>query len=169
VALSVFTIVGLVGAVIGVATKDSSTDRTAFRKSLGIQEQVEQLVGSEVLEESTSPYNKALHWITLRDPKELHPKDTHFYQRYILAYLYFATTEKHPWDTCNPPTDEEDDSCTSIRFFEDDTDPVPGYRWLSSVDECLWAGVDCDSYDQVRGFNIGVSSMVKSASFVSLI
>ena len=69
------------------------------------RETVERLVGSAVLDDPSSPYAKALHWITFQDPKQLMADDAHFLQRYIVAYVYFATSSKKPWRYCNPDYD----------------------------------------------------------------
>lgn len=159
-------IVVAIGAGVGIsmAKDDSTTGRAAYRQSLGIREKIEELIGTEELEEANSPYGKALQWITLRDTLELVPEDPNFIQRYILAYFYFATSEKKPWAYCSPPVEEveeeeeQDDSCVYLDFgFSQSTlgSPVPAIRWLTDHNECAWAGVKCDKFQQVKDIELG--------------
>ena len=162
--LAVFVVI-LVAVAVGVGISFASDDdvgptKQQIRESLGIRETVERVVGSEVLNITSSPYSKALRWMTLSDPLELLPEDPQFIQRYVLAYFYYATTEKEPWYSCNPPQDEETKLCT----YSEVTGVLPeivrsqqkgSVRWLSEADECEWVGVECDNFNQVYRIDVG--------------
>jgi hypothetical protein len=154
--IAFFCILAAGGAAIAgiLLTKGSGGDGTPYRETLGIREEIETLIGAEELESFESPYTKALDWITHKDPMALVPADVNFFQRYIMAYLYFATTVKGPWRSCNPPVGRELEFC----YFEvlDKTESIPptfdrkqATRWLTSVHECSFAGVKCDSNKRV--------------------
>ena len=149
---------------VGIAlSRDDDPELTKGqqRKRLGIQEKVESLVGSDKLEESTSPYSQALNWVTVKDPMELLPEDPEFLQRYIMAYIYYATSEKHDWSSCSPPDeDDEEETCIWLDYIQGATDPIFNQRggetrWLSSKHVCEWAGVVCDSFQQVHKLQLG--------------
>jgi hypothetical protein len=138
---------------------------TTIRESLGIEPTIELIVGSELLDDPESPYSKALHWITFDDPQELSPADPNLIQRYTAAYLYFATTVDGPWRTCNPPKNPDTDSpdCVYkklVNLFPESFEDKPSKAWLSSADECDWAGISCDGQMQVRTVDLGTQRAV---------
>jgi hypothetical protein len=101
-----------------------------------------------------SPYDRAAEWIMYGDPLALSPEAPNLLQRYHLALLYYLTTKngKERWNSCNPPTANENEFCTfqSIEFAGDQveytvyvniTDKI---RWMAGNHECEWIGVFCD-------------------------
>jgi hypothetical protein len=132
-----------------------ATEALPYRETIGIRENVERFIGGDKLDEAASPYARALHWITHTDPLQLTPRNATFVQRYLAAYLYFATSVDRNWTSCNPPEEGEDESCDYIMTL--DVDPLSGdteetvasKRWLSGASECLWAGVWCDQQGQI--------------------
>ena len=151
----------LVGVGVGIHfAKDDKYDPTkafAHREKLGIREAVENVVGTENLEDETSPYSKALRWIMYHDPMELLPESPNFIQRYILAYIYHATSVERAWSSCNPPNEEQDDSCSWDQLWgtgeEGKRVQLASFRWLSGASECFWAGVFCDQFNQTRSID----------------
>jgi hypothetical protein len=126
------------------------------------------LVSNEQLNSVTSPYQKALDWITFVDPMALTPGDANFVQRYLLAYLYFATSAKKPWNSDCAPADLVEgrlDSCkwSTINLYRRDS-----FRWLSGIDECSWAGIDCDESSQIRGVDLSTWCMVYFVSVMKV-
>ncbi|CAB9500894.1 Leucine-rich repeat [Seminavis robusta] len=135
----------------------------------------------------TSPYYKALHWIVYTDQRK--PGAQRIEQRYLLALLYYSTSQDGPWLACNPPQLVNTDSTCIHKKYRlqgggnggggggggnsngpdsgDSPDgpggggprgglPRPGgrllqgsyddeasVRWLSQLDECFWAGIQC--------------------------
>lgn len=154
-------IVGTVGAVLGITmTNEEIPQEIPYRTTLGIRENVARIVSNELLDDFTRPYSKALDWIMHVDPLAITPDNPIFFQRYFLAYFYYATSVKKPWDACNPPTAGESDTCEYTYWenrLEDRKKLEEGRRWLSGTDECLWIGVDCDNSFQVRGIEISKS------------
>jgi hypothetical protein len=152
---------------IGLATITiifRGNDNGSDGHTLAIRQEIASLVGRENLESPDSPYAKALEWIIHQDPMELVPagddadSNQHLVQRYIMAYLYFATTTKGPWRSCNPPDGSISDSddfefCYLYEmkhFFElGQEKQIPATRWLSSVHECQFGGVVCNANNQV--------------------
>ena len=108
---------------------------------------VELLVGSAVLLDSSSPYYKALEWITFHDTKQLETDHAQFGQRYIAAYIYFATSTTKPWSYCNP------DASTSSCSYQGQLHGRPverhAHRWLSDQTECVWAGIHCNEHGEI--------------------
>jgi hypothetical protein len=130
---------------------------TSARYKLGIQEQLELIVGFEKLNDPESPHYHALNWIVNDDPMQLSPNDANLVQRFLLATFYFSTHEEGDWLSCNAPVGEEDQFC----FFKQLVDvfplayrDIPWVRWLSVPHECLWAGVFCDENDEVRSIDL---------------
>ena len=166
--LVVATTIGLLssGREVIVYTEEPSQAPTSIRKGLGIQEQLELVVGYEKLNDPKSPHHKALNWIVNDDTMQLQPDDVNLVQRFLLATFYFATHEEDDWLSCNAPVEGEDQFC----FFKklEMVEPavyrdVPWVRWLSEPHECLWAGVFCDELDQVRTIELQgqmISSML---------
>jgi hypothetical protein len=145
---------------------DSSSAATdAERESLGIRQEIGELLGGEaqshdlLLKSPSSPYAKALEWIINKDPMKLHPGDANFFQRFITAYLYYATTVKGPWKSCNPAVGEEIDMCYQSVFMRDGGyhDNALSTRWLSSVHECQFAGITCNDDMQITAIQLGKS------------
>lgn len=139
----------------GPSTPAPTMAPTTTREGMGIREAVERVVGSEFLDDPDSPYAKALDWITFDDPRQLSPKEPNFIQRYIAAYLYFATSVEGPWRSCGPPKNPKTDSasCSQLvlgSLFPEVFDRKPAFAWLSIAAECDWAGIICDDQGQVR-------------------
>lgn len=157
----IVVIVGTITASVGI-TLTPQTDAGSvipdevlpYRATLGIRESIERIVGSEKLDDLNSPYRKALDWIQDVDPLTLTPNDDNFLQRYLAVYFFYATSVKHPWSGgCNPPVNDEDESCFYQRLSS--LDPVtytdiPWKRWLTKQFECTWAGIYCDDAGQIR-------------------
>ena len=151
-------LIGILGVLIGIAlTYHDVSPNVPYRATLGIRENIERFVRFSELEDPNSPYHKALDWITHDDPMSVTPDQSHFIQRYIIAYLYFATSTKQPWNSgCAPIYDlrgeEGSDRCTwSYMHSPSKLQNFTGHRWLSGASECDWAGIDCDELFQVQG------------------
>lgn len=124
----------------------------------GIIEQLELIVGSEVLMDPSSPYSRAKDWIIFEDPLQLVALDSNLVQRYVLAVVYFKLHEEGDWVSCNAPSEEEpDDFCLYqklVNIFPFEYRSIPWYRWLSGNHECNWAGLECDEFEQLRGIEL---------------
>lgn len=153
-----------IGAAVGgtVGRKDYGATGTAapttFRETIGIQDEVVKAVGSKVLEGVDSPYRKALDWTMNDDPMQLTANSSNLLQRYIAAYLYFATTVggpwSGPWTSCNPPKDPWSGSVVCIfkklvDTFTMEYEDITTNAWLTNSSECTWAGVSCDENGQI--------------------
>jgi hypothetical protein len=162
-------VVVAIGAAVGVTmgkkneyhnTPSPTSAPTSLRESFGIRQQVERVIGTDLLNDPKSPYSKALEWITFEDPLALTPNDQNFVQRYVAVYFYYATTVEGPWLSCNPPANPHTDPSTCqfkklggifpLTYFD-----VPWNRWLSSANECDWAGITCDGNGQIRSMALG--------------
>jgi hypothetical protein len=115
---------------------------------------------SPLVYEEGTPQFRAAEWIMNEDPKQLEPSSQRLLQRYLMAFLYFHTSNQGEWLSCNPPKDGEDDTCIFLEFARDGNDaisftPKPGKtRWLSGQEECDWEGVECASGAVVLGFTL---------------
>ena len=133
---------------------------TLYRESIGIQAQIELLVGTEKLADPSTPHYRAMQWIILEDPRQLTADDPLLVQRYLHVLFYFSTTRDRPWLSCNPPVESEDNLCLwqqLIAVFPHEYRGVPTTRWLTGDHECRWAGVFCDEFNQTRGLALGKS------------
>lgn len=163
----VVLIVVAVGAAVGVVISKGSSSTvaaggptmapTSYREGLGIRAQLERVVGSDILDDPESPYNKAMQWITYSDPLMLDPTDSTFLQRYLAAYFYYATSVDEPWRSCNPPKEGETDYCSYqklISVLPSEYQSIDWTRWLSGANECAWAGIFCDDEGQIRAIDL---------------
>eukprot|EP00934_Nitzschia_sp_Nitz4_P006436 Nitzschia sp. Nitz4//scaffold311_size21207//8656//11803//NITZ4_008621-RA/size21207-processed-gene-0.54-mRNA-1//1//CDS//3329547383//6426//frame0 len=107
-------------------------------------------VGDSVFDEGT-PHYMASEWILNEDPRHLELSDEALLQRFLLAFLYFHSTEMETseWRSCGRPSSADTDSCTFMELTRNSDDSItytPRYdrvRWLSGEDECSWNGVEC--------------------------
>jgi hypothetical protein len=170
--LTLALVLGMLGAVIVVrstrAAQSSAGPLPAAlpeRATVGIRESIRQFLGessAHLLDDPSHAYRQALDWIQNDDPMALTPARPDFVQRYLLAYLYYSTTARGPWNTgCDPESllsstnssdaDNKDD-CT--HEYTDVVLPEVVYRvaakkWLSDHDECQWGGIVCDATGHV--------------------
>jgi hypothetical protein len=119
-----------------------------------------QVVGDDVFVQGTVA-QQAADWMLNQDPAQIPisievKSQSAWQQRYLLVYLYYATTENRQseWLSCNPPvfvgsqtTDCEFASPTELPGGRLIFDPVPSSRWLSAAHECDWAGITCQTVD----------------------
>jgi len=64
-------------------------------------EQLELEVGSQKLNDPTSPEYLAKEWIIHKDEAQLLPTDLNFIQRFLMAAFYFDTHQVADWRSCN--------------------------------------------------------------------
>jgi len=137
-----------------------SSAPTTTREGMGIQEQLEKFVGIAKLDDTNSPYFKALDWILHEDEMQLTPEAENLLQRYFLVMFYFSTSAQGSWRSCNPfdttnasAVDDTSPECEYqylTRVFPEWTfEPQPAIRWLSQKHECEWVGVICDDFSRV--------------------
>ena len=124
---------------------------------------------------------KALEWISIRDELHLDPSEelqrAKIVQRYILALLYFHSSERNlSWKNCNPPETGEDQACVyellesySVEgvYFEQHM-AEPSFRWMSNANECLWAGIVCEDGLHVSSIHLGDNGLIGSVPIVEL-
>ena len=124
----------------------------------GIIEQLERIVGKEVLADAEGPHFRAKEWLLNEDPMQLTRQDVNLVQRYLLAVVYFKLHEEGDWLSCNAPSEEEpDDFClyqNLVSIFPTEYQSVPWFRWLSGEHECYWAGLVCDDLLNIRSINM---------------
>jgi hypothetical protein len=142
---------------------DAAGTASSYRENLGIRQEIGELLGGgaqsqELLTSPSSPYAKALEWMIHQDPMQLVPVDSNFFQRYIVVYLYYATTVKGLWRSCNPAVGQEVDFCYRSTFSCGEVyDKTPSTRWLSAVHECQFSGITCNDDMQVQAIHLSKS------------
>jgi hypothetical protein len=154
----VVVIVATIGAAVGITLSQEEVPEIPYRETLGIRENVEKIVGADVLKDLGSPYRKALDWIIHKDPQQQTPENPSFLQRYFAAYMYYATSEKQPWHSCAPAVEGENSDCIYLELLDSSSleyIEVPWKRWLSDLSECAWAGVYCNDKEQIRAIELG--------------
>jgi hypothetical protein len=166
--LALTTVIAIiVGAIVGVTVNEGDilppTMAPTTEEELNFRLQFS-AVSEEVFRDGT-PYDLAANWIMFEDPMNLSPDAPNLIQRYVLTLFYYMTTNNRQtkWLSCNPPEPEENENCTFLvlqpRFdeYDDEAQYVEedGWsRWLSSANECDWAGVYCDHSSTVRELEI---------------
>ena len=166
-----FMLVGVVGIISALivqsskrASPGSGTESPTSAPSTNAEAVFKKLLSTAVgdgVYEANTYLERAANWIILEDPLALGPFDPTLLQRYLLAVLYFSTTDNlsHEWRSCNAPMNTDTGNCSFQLLFrqEDDTvtfQDVPSSRWLSGQSECIWAGVTCDQ-GHVVGIELG--------------
>ena len=105
---------------------------------------------TNMLQDGVSAYHRALDWLVFTD--DIDPASTQLEQRYLLAVLYYSTiTDTDVWRACNPPDiDSSNVTCEHQEYIKQGSNvglpqftSVPSNKWLSSANECDWAGVRC--------------------------
>eukprot|EP00934_Nitzschia_sp_Nitz4_P006847 Nitzschia sp. Nitz4//scaffold6_size259037//111449//114018//NITZ4_001070-RA/size259037-augustus-gene-0.320-mRNA-1//-1//CDS//3329556881//6837//frame0 len=158
-------IVVMIAVVAVLLTKNSGGDDvietilpTLREGASGIEEQLELIVGEEVLKDATSSQYRALQWIIDEDPVQLTSESENLVQRFLLANFYFQLHEETDWLSCNAPTDDDsDDFCLFQKLtgvFPKTYSSVASYKWLSENHECYWAGLTCDEFFQLRSIDL---------------
>jgi hypothetical protein len=137
-------------------TMSPTTEReNAYRKYFA------SVVGEKIYQPGT-PHYSAANWIISEDPMPMSATDSNRLQRFMMAFLYFHTTDngKAPWLSCNPPKKGEDDTCVALEFTRQPDDSITyvprsgGTRWLSGQDECNWNGVECGGGPSILAFHL---------------
>ena len=145
-------------SILGNGSDNAPTESpTQYREQIGIQAQLELLVGTEKLNDPSTAHSRAMDWIILEDPRQLTADDPLLIQRYLHVLFYFSTIRDRPWLSCNPPVGSEDNLCLwqqLISVFPHEYRGVPTTRWLTGEHECNWAGVFCDEFNQTRGLQM---------------
>ena len=168
--LAIVLLVLILGVVLGLVLggddettfvdgeKAPTSAPTTFRQSLGIEGEIEIVVGSDKLfDPSTSQYG-ALQWILHEDPSALEAGDPSLVQRFLLVQFYLETSQQGPWNSCGRAEEGQEPSFCLYRehnLVTDDTRLIPSIRWLSEQNECQWSGVECDDLNQVTLIDLG--------------
>lgn len=133
-----------------------------------------QVVGDDVYEQGTSA-QLAADWMLTQDPAQTPlnfevQSQLGWQQRYLLVFLYYATTNNRQseWLSCNPPifagsqtVDCQFANPTELPGGRLVYDRVPSNRWLSAANECDWAGITCQTIsDEVTGARLAVTSIL---------
>lgn len=153
-------VIGILGLTIGMAmTKTARKSDDSFiiqspnrTSNMIYRAHITHFVSNEELDDITNPYRKALDWITNTDPMLTKPDHPRFIQRYMLAYLYYATSVKQPWvSDCAPSDGNNKNNCIHQMKLDKDRGVAEksAFRWLSAEDECEWAGLHCDLKSQI--------------------
>jgi hypothetical protein len=82
---------------------------------------------------------QALDWIIHEDPLHLTSEADNFIQRYILALVYFQSSQMGPWNECDPSGPS---LCYPTTWWGHDVGVSSA--WLSGDHECFWASVGCE-------------------------
>lgn len=91
---------------------------TCARCTIDFIEQLELEVGSQVLNDPTSPEYMAKEWIIHQDPAQLEANDRSFVQRFLMAAFYFDTHQQADWLSCNEANyaANETDDCDFMKI-----------------------------------------------------
>ena len=153
-----------VGAALTVTTSRANQNSaptaapTTEREGLGIAQIIMSVVGEAGMADPEGSHARAANWLINEDPMQLVPEADNLIQRYLLAYFYLATAEDQPWMSCNPPVEDENNTCIFSRlgqvFPEMTYENITWGRWLSGGHECSWAGILCDEFNQTRAIEL---------------
>ena len=129
---------------------------TTLRQSLGIQDQLELVVGSDKLNDPSTPHYQAMEWIIQEDKQQLAVDAPNLVQRFLMVLFYMQTTQDSEWRSCGRK-DGDDSFCLwqqLVEIWPHKHTGIPWTRWLSGDSECGWAGVSCDEFDTVRAIEL---------------
>ena len=138
--IAMVAIVGMVCGSVGAGLLRRSGEvvaSTSYRHAQAgrFREQIEKAVGKNYFQgTSRGPHDKALQWIVLEDPLRLEPDAENLLQRFALATFYFATTQQRLWTYCNPPEENQRNTCFAPMLSSGSrADEVVGIRWLTAL------------------------------------
>lgn len=127
-----------------------------------------QFVGDNVHDPS-SPLYTAADWIINQDKLQRGLEHPDLLQRYLMAFLYFHTTNNgnRTWKSCNPPLLGEDEFCEFFQLTDQYEEsivlsPTIVTRWLSSQEECYWAGISCEGTSVITSLMLGAQELTGS-------
>ena len=110
------------------------------------------LANPDEIRDVSTPQGKATTWIIEQDTLKACPDDTcAFVQRWSLAVIYYSTNGDD-WFECSANPNASD-PCGTVRPFRGKD------RFLSSVSECDWAGITCNTQGCVTEIVFGASSI----------
>ena len=122
--------------------------KTAEQRREEIVSQVTDALGTNVLVllNVTSPQSRALNWL-LNERNETTCPGSKLLQRWVLATMYYSTGGDD-WFKCSSRLGAND-NCGSEAPF------LGKKRFLSEDNECLWAGITCDTEKCVTEIEFG--------------
>lgn len=165
----VFVVIGvLIGTVIGAIKMTSSDDTDLKNENEWMRPEIESYLSTSTIDElsvTDEAYDMALKWMMMVDPlrNEFAASSSytgdHLFQRFIMAYFYYATSKDAEWAYCAPPQINDKSTCSyqySIRgkFQGAVTEQHIASRWLSDTPSCTWAGVACNESNEVESISL---------------
>jgi len=102
-----------------------------------------------LVDDLNTPQGQALTWLIEDDDRLLCPLDD-LIQRWVLAVIYFSTGGDN-WDQCS---DAGIDLCGSQDPF------LTKRRFLSSFNECQWAGISCNINSKVTEIEFEENNLI---------
>ena len=147
-------IVGLVIGLVPDRSNDTPTPSPTTALELMYLERLAETVGESVMSPGT-PESRAADWLINEDSMQISIDDPNFVQRFVLALLYYSTTDngRQPWSQCQPAPGTEDESC--VYELTGSLRPLAASRWLSSKHECDWGGISCTENETVVELEMG--------------
>ena len=101
-------------------------------RSMDIFEILQNITNVEMLTNLSTPQGKAFEWLINEDGAFLCPDAPKLIQRYVLAVIYYSTGGDQ-WNQCSKSSVD----CGNNAPFVNKT------SFLSSENECTWAGISC--------------------------
>ena len=89
-----------------------------------------------LLRDVSTPQGQSVDWLISRDTLQVCPDNEKIVQRYVLALIYYSTNGVG-WTQCSSRPGALD-NCGMEFPFEGES------RFLSPVNECQWAGIECN-------------------------
>ena len=172
VAIIVLSVLAATNAFGGSSDVTSIPELTPEEKFALIKQNITTIVYDKTsLDDVDSPQSMALNWLAKEDTlhKDLANMDDELLEkvsnRFFLAVFYFSMTggSATKWLPCHPPETGESNACVHPLLESYAIDGVyrnqnmreAAFRWLSSGDECGWAGVSCTDGVHVSRIHLG--------------
>lgn len=93
---------------------------TCIRCSIDFEEKIKLEVGSQKLNDPTTPEAQAMEWIIYDDPMQLEANAQNLIQRFLLAAVYYDTHQLNNWRSCNiNPEDDIPEAQNEEQLKED--------------------------------------------------
>ena len=93
---------------------------TCIRCSIDFEEKIKLEVGSQKLNDPTTPEAQAMEWIIYDDPMQLEATAQNLIQRFLLAAVYYDTHQLNNWRSCNiNPEDDIPEAQNEEQLKED--------------------------------------------------
>lgn len=129
-----------------------------IERAVRVMEELDLVADPVLIRDFSTPQGKATTWILMEDERRICQGDPKLIQRWVMAVMYFSTGGDN-WIQCSA---DGVDPCGDFFPFQEQK------RFLSSSNECEWAGITCNADACVTEIEFGKLCLFHSSSLSAL-